>query len=351
MNPYDFVPYPNGVPREQPTFRDVFDGHSGRLTCELEALAPVLIMDPGHRAGPTREELGTFITSGGEAQYVIPGTSLKGMLRSVAEVLSDSCVNTFAFKKTGHLVPQSMRSCQHNTHLCPACSTFGFLDRGEVLQGHVKISEATLVSAAVPMDPVQLVPLSTPDPRHQAFYGTSNNPAGRKFYFHHNTLSTASSQNDRDRGPWVAPLNKGVKFQFSVDFENLRDAYLDLLVAALTLSDAAPLGNKTVPVRHKLGYGKPAGMGSVAVKVTRVVLRSAGRYQSFKHTLDSLAEGTEELKSWVKEKQDRYFSNPSRPTAALIRILQYPPIEGQTYQYPTFEWFKANSQAPLSETP
>lgn len=348
MNPFDFVPYPQQVPRAKPNYRDVFTGHSGVIECDLEALSPLLVMDPERRAGSDRNEIGTFIQSGREDVPVIPGTSLKGMVRSVAEVLSDSCVTTSS-GKTKHLIPQKMAHCRENTSLCQACRVFGFLNGGRVLHGHINIGQAELMGDYTLHRQVQLVPLSTPHPEHEAFYGNASKPAGRKFYFHQRSLSLATSENDRGRGPWVEPLDKGCRFRFSVTFENLTDKDLSLLVAALALTDEAPLADKPTPIRHRLGYGKPAGLGSVAVHIRRVVLDAANRYASFTAQQESIE--SEPLNEWLQKHRQEYFARPTASVQQLIRILRYPADPEVIYQYPDRDWFNANSQAPIAQTP
>ena len=348
MNPYNFVPYPAKVRYGAPHYRDTFAGNSGVITCELEALSPFLVMDPDFRASSKQNNAGRFmhvksqdgtIPDDSEMVYLIPGTSLKGMVRSVAEVLSDSCVVTGS-GKSRHLVPDYMQQCKSTKKLCTACRIFGYLNRGDVLHGNVNIGQAKSVGTPT-YQKVQLVPMAGPNPRHEAFYGDSKNPAGRKFYYHQNTLSTASSENDRERGPWVELLDPGATFTFTVTYENLSDADLSVLVASLALTDG---------VRHKLGYGKPAGCGSVEVRISRVETDGGDRYTSFSSSSTVLESGSE-LDAWVKKHQQAFFQSPSAPVKALADILRYPQKEGVVYQYPTRDWFNKNSRVPLSQTP
>jgi len=58
-----------------------------------------------------------------------------------------------------------------------------------------------------------------------------------------------------------------------------------------------------VTVRHKLGYGKPAGLGSVELRLQRVELDTspADRYRSFRVAPMAYEAGTEALAAWVRE--------------------------------------------------
>lgn len=341
MNPYSFVPYPKRIQRTTPNYRDTFEGTSGAIECELEALSPFLVMDPRHRASPDRSGSGKFMRTNEAGTYIIPGTTLKGMVRSVAEVLSDSCVVTSSYKSR-HLVPRELDHCSSSSRLCSACRIFGFLKGRDVLHGHINIGQARAAGDPPVYSDVQLVPLSSPRPEHEAFYGDKSNPAGRKFYFHQNQLSLAASENDRARGPWVTPLDKGARFNFTVTFENLTEEDLALLAASLVLTD---------DVRHKLGYGKPAGLGSVDVRINRVTIDDPDRYRTFNATSRIIESGSDDLAAWIREKKGMYFSNPTRPTKALVEILTYPQVEGVVYQYPGRAWFDDNPRTPLSETP
>ena len=73
-----------------------------------------------------------------------------------------------------------------------------------------------------------------------------------------------------DRKTAVQPLSKGTTFTFTLDFDNLSPAMLDLLCFALRPSAA---------FRHKIGYGKPLGLGSVRIDPVELVLvNRAERY-------------------------------------------------------------------------
>lgn len=103
---------------------------------------------------------------------------------------------------------------------------------------------------------------------------------GQKAYLHHTPHDSPDAQPWRtaasiaadqkpegNKGPaaprktLVRPLNKGVKFQFTFDFDNLTEAMLNLLCFALRPSPA---------FRHKIGYGKPLGLGSVRIDPTKI---------------------------------------------------------------------------------
>lgn len=205
-----------------------------------------------------------------------------------------------------------------------------------VHRGRVNVGQAKATDVPGQHPTIQLVPHFRPRPEESDRYWTQDHqPRGRKFYYHQHDLKTATTQNDKRYGPWVAPLEAGATFRFVVAFEGLENKALDTLVAALTLADTAPLDDETVKVRHKLGYGKPAGLGSVDIRIRSVQLDPPPetRYCEF----EAEPEVLDDLKRWVQERRDAFFQEPTDPVQDLIRVLRYPAPEGRTYGY-TQDW-------------
>jgi len=207
------------------------------------------------------------------------------------------------------------------------------LEENSVHRGLVNIGQATLRNDASRRSPLHLPALYGPnitlpdsDKLNTRYYGTPDDPNGRKFYLHHRAYEDkfphATATQKRD---YVQPLEEGAEFSFEVAFENLTPSLLSGLVAALVLSDDAKTGSGRVKVRHKFGYGKPAGLGSVNIGIDRAVLDSdpEDRYQSFDTTPETLT--GEALSEWISEKQKRYFNTSGPSMHALARVLQYPP--------------------------
>jgi hypothetical protein len=104
-------------------------------------------------------------------------------------------------------------------------------------------------------------------------------PLGRKFYLHQQGLPTdatdAACQHWRMNAVNAAdpklknmqvlarPIKAGQSFWFHVDFDNLSREELGLLCVALRPSEA---------FRHKLGHGKPLGLGTVQIDPSALLL-------------------------------------------------------------------------------
>lgn len=71
----------------------------------------------------------------------------------------------------------------------------------------------------------------------------------------------------------IRPVKSGVQFEFDVYFENLTQAELGALLWALR-----PPGEPNIPLHHKLGMGKPLGLGSVEITPKLYLDDRAARY-------------------------------------------------------------------------
>ena len=85
--PYNFIFQPTSAKSYEE--KDITETYSGVITCSLQNLTPLLIGDVSNRDEKDKNRY--FFRVGDE--YVIPGSSLKGMLRTVVETLSFSKIS------------------------------------------------------------------------------------------------------------------------------------------------------------------------------------------------------------------------------------------------------------------
>lgn len=111
-----------------------------------------------------------------------------------------------------------------------------------------------------------------------AHYGTDRDETrlrGHKLYWHKGANpdieATAKERQHDNQLTRIMPLRVGVSFSFKIRFENLRTEELGALWWALALP-----GEPGKTYRHKLGMGKPLGMGAVAI-APRLVLNHRGQ--------------------------------------------------------------------------
>jgi len=262
--PYDFVPFPKERPdRKKGAGQDKLDARllSGTLELTLRTLTPVHVGlgysdfikagDQEYLAAlqaskPIREE-GTT-----RRRYLIPGSSIKGAVRSLVEAITRSCIRITQGKHRPY-IPQGYGGCMSVNDLCIACRLFGAQD----YQGHVSFEDAVAPRGS-------LVLLGTPllwtparggrglPPR----YLERDRAKGRKFYRHARPPTGADPR---------ACIKSGAELPLRIHFLNLSEAELGVLLTALGQHPKHPF-----PI--KLGGGKPVGLGSVQVKCQRINL-------------------------------------------------------------------------------
>ena len=186
-----------------------------------------------------------------EDRPTIPGSSLKGAIRSLIEAFTPSCVNKtgdFQIRKNRDYAECSyqqkdrhnQKKPYHQQRLCPACQLFGAMG----FLGRVQIQDAPLIKGQMK---VHDIPAQFPPKAEDA----------RRHYPH-----DLSSPKERI---WpIEAAATGSLFSFTLTYQNLSPADLGLLLLAL--------GEGESPMRLKLGGGKSSGLGSV--QFDELVVRS-----------------------------------------------------------------------------
>ncbi len=327
VDPYLFVRLPEGDPdRKLPLLHDRYHikdaggtdrGLSGRLVCRLTAKTPLFVYDPAFaRLSGNSHEEATFPVRRGRA--IIPGSSLKGVVRSVAEAAEPCCFTLFDGFYRGRGItngkvldaelPAGYAHCSSVRELCPACRLFGSMLRDMSFAGKVYFSDAVAEACDFTLgESITLDVLSAPKPEARPrFYTQSDGRTvrGRKFYRHrlNGVLSRDGNRKDH-QNKTVQPVNPGAVFTFEVEYTDVRTEELRLLLFALVLEPG---------LWHKVGMGKPIGLGSTHIEITSwMTLDLAARYRN-------LGEGTEELTgealqaelaTWLKPYQENDASN------------------------------------------
>jgi len=123
------------------------------------------------------------------------------------------------------------------------------------------------------------------DPNNQAtlaHYGTPPDETairGHKLYWHKGDKldldATVEERTHPKQLTQVRPVKPGVHFAFTIRFENLSDIELGALLWTLALP-----GSEGKTYCHKLGMGKPLGMGSIHLTPTLHLDDRPSRYQS-----------------------------------------------------------------------
>lgn len=361
MNPYDFarIDWSQFPERRKPIWHYQLVGkadqplYSGSLDLDIYAETPLFISDPRNSAPNSNEAAQSMYNA--QKNFIIPGSSLKGMLRSVVEALGNGCLTLFdgdyerGLTDYTRKVAREFQHCANHTSLCIACRLFGMLKerQGGVFLGKVNIGDAVSDPARTyKYDPFYTAVLVEPKPHHQAFYLEEDKAhiAGRKFYFHHSPdgepLIASGPRNfgGKPANRYIQPLDRDTRFHLRIDFTSLESDEFGALLLAIILED---------DMRHKIGYGKPLGLGSVQLAPTSLTLVDyATRY-----TRANAGRGKQVLEGqamWdvLYEHVDAFTQDHLATLAMedLRRIWRWPPEPGVAYYYPDkYHWFDTSA--------
>jgi hypothetical protein len=104
------------------------------------------------------------------------------------------------------------------------------------------------------------------------------------------------------------------------------------------------------PLRHKLGYAKPLGLGSCRVDIQKICYAAppVERFSSLQGVTDTVLEG-EELTQEVLRLTKPFAEDASVTMQQLRKMLVWDEGDQRTFRYPDFRWFQnsANSSKPL----
>lgn len=363
-NPYRWVTVSSQPVRHaEPQYQHTFDGISGRLYCELEALTPLLI---GNGQAPNIQ----FVRHSHNSQPYIPSTSLKGAIRSLAEVVGNATVPFSIPVDSEHALANARQAVGGVSQFDTVARTFGYLRQGDsnVLAGLIHFSDAEITTEVASPNDWQpfTIDVGQPKPSHTAFYPKNNQGENnrRKFYHHHpNATKLSPPQANQNPPHTVRPAPPGTGFSFTVDFTNLRDDELNLLLYCLALEEQAsvtlragalgPDAQEPVtldgPLRHKIGGAKPHGAGSVHICITRLELVDAkARYQGDSSTQKWQGQS---LLNQLDNRTASFRGRTDLTMRELRAMLIYTDQDPRTpVRYPKYSWFQREKNTPGAHT-
>ena len=302
--PFAFMPLPNRVNRQRPTGHDLYNAEctTGQIQGTIEALSPIHIGSGIIDLGQDVELIKTGVRTSGNV--VIPGSSLKGAIRSVVEAISESCV----CKVSGRIrraVPRDFAECHQKERLCVACRMFGAMG----FQGNIAIQDAPQIEGEIV---TKLVPELYAPGRYQR--GMQDIP-GRKFYMHGEVASGETP---------VEACEVGSKFRFVVQIDNLRQAEWGLLFTALG-------HHPNHSFKIKIGGAKPVCFGSIDFQIEKIQVEEQTRDRYLDWDLQQEAEKTgEQLERWMSECITQATNSLIQQNllTQLAQILRYPNDRG-----------------------
>lgn len=182
--------------------------------------------------------------------------------------------------------------CADRKALCPACRLFGMANgTGSSLGSRVRFTDAVCLTEDKIDDEDKkriLAELGKPRTSYMPFYARreknySSNESydtagvtirGRKYYWHSDNFEAIHSNQKREikrteRNATMQLAQTGAEFEFDVYFDGISEEELKQLVWALNFYENDPNG----VMCHKIGRGKPIGLGSAKICVANIQIR------------------------------------------------------------------------------
>ncbi len=358
-NPYRLIPVREEIEKRPPITHEKFKGKCGAIHCTLKNLTPLFV-------GMNRNNNQQFLTRKGEE--VIPGSSLKGMLRSLAEIVGGGCNIT----DPGGKYNKKYAACNKAHSLCITCRIFGMMERGKgarIHTGNINISDALVnmhdafLRDEKPKPKTFKVLLSNSGTRHEPFYRSPHtgklDGKSRKFYFHQPKRKESVPmlpENLQQRAQEIRGLPPGYQFDFEIQFSNLKQDELELIIYALALEEYVEVKLETEnitlkgPMRHKIGHAKPLGMGSCEININQLIYYPppSVRLATLQET-DTIVYKGDELKDEIAKLTRNIVGDSSVTMTQLRKMMVWDENDTREFKYPDFNWFrdKDNSQKIL----
>ena len=210
-------------------------------------------------------------------------------------IFSLAAMGRISFQKTLNQHINQKQPCQSREKMCKACRLFGMAQKDAAVGGRIRFTDAIMQNLEKMGEKmVPLAELGTPRPSYMPFYSTMKATyddrkrlvvpgyddrgvtiRGRKYYWHSKDFkeinqNAPSIGPDAKRNASMQLAGIGSKFTFDVYFDRITLQELRELVWSLNFWENKADGKMC----HKIGHGKPIGLGSVKIVVDQIVCRS-----------------------------------------------------------------------------
>ena len=254
--------------------------------------------------------------------------------------------------------------CSDINNICEACALFGTVKEkddkvgGFALSSRVRFSDAVCVTPDCLDESYILDVLGAPRLSSFEFYlkyngkdesYTADTPgveiSGRKYYWHNRYIAShpidkdAVVENDNLKRK-VQLVRKGSEFRFTVYFDRITEDQLRKLVFTLNLGDNSRESKQC----HKVGHGKPLGLGSAKIVCDRITVRK------FEYPEYIEKDMTDVISSDLRN----VFENKNN-VDNVLKVTNINTVNGKDISYPystdgngVFKWF-ANNRPTLKK--
>lgn len=287
----------------------------------------------------------------------------------------------FINKPKAMLEKMGYSSCTSKNDMCEACALFGMISnvKGNNVASHVRFGDAVCKDAEC-FDGYYVLPvLGSPRLSSFEFYLKSKNGkykyvldrngnkmfepidpdeddtviSGRKFYWHHkgktitcddknaNDIAVKARKENKDnfssKDNCLELVKSNREFSFEVYFDGITEEQLKKLVYSLNFGD----NNEKSRLCHKIGHGKPVGLGSVKIIVDSIVTRTFKNDQYIINdvTKDYASPKAEEL--FCEHEYVQVLKAVCMDTIRDRNLISYPKT---TTSDQAFKWFAKNRE-------
>lgn len=213
-------------------------------------------------------------------------------LAAIGRTMYDTRLNDLADKKD---------ACSNKNNLCEACTLFGMAGQEEKFGSRVRFTDAEEIGKCR-TESKTLSVLGQPRHSYLPFYAkgkiesyddADTGIAGRKFYWHNlkaakddGAYAMSEKNGLNSTMELVMPDEENALFHFNVYYDGITESQLKKLIWCINLGE----NNKDGSMGHKLGHGKPLGLGSVKMIVEERCERrfQDGRYEWERDDSDTL---------------------------------------------------------------
>ena len=235
--PYEFVPFLKCEPYES---GDSFC--EGIIPITIRTLTPMHIFSGRHSIDENKNIFKSFIRI--NDKIVIPGTSLKGVIRSIAEAVSYSC---YSATKEINVRNLPTKTYHDKKEKCITCDMFGSLG----FKSKIQFNDCYPVEETIQTEILGMPSSDGPQPNSQHYFNKEGKYKGRKFY-KHGILGI------QQKGYILHEcVLENAEFQGEIRFKGLTEEQVRLLCFSLGLSG---------DIQPKIGYGKGYFYGSISIE-------------------------------------------------------------------------------------
>lgn len=278
---------------------------SGVLKCNLKTITPIFI---GGKKNIRKVKFKNKNVDHNESyfpenikEYIIPSSSLKGMVRGMLDMLTDSVVVESKIRKQEieyngkpyNFIDSKFYPTNDNRNLSIGESIFGAIANSEVniekgesfqnIQGKVYFTDGRISKSKAKISKeILLKPLDAPKVR-KVLNKEKTGLLGRKYYKHRLNKKVDDFRDKNYNGSYnnfanarnttLKLMEKDNVFQFDVYFKHLAYHEMCILMYSLELEEK---------MHHKIGRGKALGMGSCKIEIEKIkVEKEDKKYFSF----------------------------------------------------------------------